>query len=453
MPNVLIVEDDPASREALEEILRVEGFAAESVGTLAEARERVETRPPDLLMIDLCLPDGNGMELVEELEGRPIELLVMTGYASIDTAIDAIRRGAADYLTKPIDVQRLRAVLTGLTRTLDLKNEVGDLRSELRKLGRFGPLIGASPQMNEVYDLITKVAPTDVTVFIHGESGTGKELVAQAIHRLSRRRRAPFLPLNCGAMSPTLIESELFGHERGSFTGAERSHKGYFERANGGTLLLDEITEMPIELQVKLLRVLETGVMMRLGGEKPLEVDVRVLAATNRIPSEAVKEGKLREDLLYRLNVFPIYLPPLRERGEDIGLLTTRFLEELNREQGRNVRVSPDSLALMRRYSWPGNIRELKNLVHRAFILAAEEITPDCLPVDLHRDSPGLSPIAAPEGTPTLQVRVGESVDQAERRLVLATLEFCQGNKQKAAEILGISLKTLYNRINRYRSQ
>ena len=262
------------------------------------------------------------------------ETVLITGQASVETAVEALRRGVADYLTKPVDFARVKTVLANVSRTRELKEEIGGLRGELRKLGRFGALIGAAPAMQKVYDLIGKVAPTDATVLITGETGTGKEVVAQTIHQLSRRSREPFLPLNCGAVSPNLIESELFGHERGSFTGADRIHKGYFERANRGTLFLDEVTEMPLELQVKLLRVLETSEVMRLGGTEAIKVDVRVIAATNRQPEEAVATGKLREDLLYRLNVFPIHLPTLWDRREDVELLADHFLALLNKEEG-----------------------------------------------------------------------------------------------------------------------
>jgi DNA-binding NtrC family response regulator len=293
--------------------------------------------------------------------------------------------------------------------------------------------------MQRVYDMISKVAPTDATVLLLGETGTGKELMAETIHGLSRRHKEPFLPINCGAVSPNLIESELFGHERGSFTGADRQHKGYFERANRGTLFLDEITEMPPELQVKLLRVLETGKVTRIGGNEAFSVDVRVIAATNRRPEEAVAKGKLREDLHYRLNVFPIGLPPLRDRREDVELLAQHFLASLNKEHDTAKEFTRPAVNRLKSHNWPGNVRELKNLVHRAFILADEHIGLDALPLGV-QESSGSS----------LNVKVGTSLGEAERRLILATLEDCEGDKKKAAEVLGISLKTLYNRLNLY---
>jgi two-component system response regulator AtoC len=297
--------------------------------------------------------------------------------------------------------------------------------------------------MQRVYDLIAKVAPTDATIFITGETGTGKELVAQTVHQQSRRHREPFRPVNCGAVSPSLIESELFGHERGSFTGAERVHRGYFEQANRGTLFLDEITEMPQELQVKLLRVLETGAVRRIGGTEAIQVDARVIAATNRRPEEAVAVGKLREDLLYRLNVFPITLPPLRDRGEDVSLLAEHFLAGFNRQEGTTKSFSPDSLDRLKRHRWPGNVRELRNSIHRSFILAEDRIDVNDLP----------APVRSVEGSPsTVALKVGVSLAEAQRRLIVATLESCSSDKKRAAEILGISLKTLYNRLNEYRA-
>ena len=291
----------------------------------------------------------------------------------METAVEALRRGVADYLTKPVDFARVKMVLANLTRTRELKEEIGSLRGELRSLGRFGLLIGASRAMQGVYDLIAKVARTDATVLLTGETGTGKEVVAQTIHRLSRRHKEPFVAVNCGAVSATLIESELFGHERGSFTGADRTHKGVFEQAHRGTLFLDEITEMPVELQVRLLRVLETGTLTRVGGTETLRVDVRVIAATNRRREEAVAAGTLREDLLYRLNVFPIALPPLREREDDVELLAKHFLAELNRAEGAGKQLTRAALARLRAHAWPGNVRELRNVVQRAFIVAEDD--------------------------------------------------------------------------------
>jgi len=442
MPLALLVDDDGNFVAGLAEVVGREGFVTKTAGSLKEAKAEIAKAMPDVLLVDLHLPDGSGLELFKELEGSPaIEIVLITGQATVDTAVEAMRRGASDYLVKPVDFARVKLVLAAVSRTRELKEEIGNLRGELRKLGRFGPLIGSSPAMQRAYDLIARVAQTEATVLITGETGTGKELAAETIHSLSRRHKEAFLPINCGAVSPNLIESELFGHERGSFTGADRMHKGYFERAHRGTLFLDEITEMPSELQVKLLRVLETGKVTRIGGNENIAVDVRVIAATNRRPEEAVSRGKLREDLLYRLNVFPIQLPALRDRREDVELLAEHFLQQLNKEQDAHKEFTRPALNRLKSHNWPGNVRELKNLVHRAFILAEEHIGLDSLPLGV-QESAGSS----------LNVKVGTSLGEAERRLILATLEDCEGDKKKAAEILGISLKTLYNRLNEYKS-
>jgi len=440
MPHALIVDDDLSFQLAFAEVVQREGFTIATAPSLKEAREELAKNPPHVLFLDLNLPDGSGMDLLEDLDGHP-ETVLITGQASVQTAVEALRRGVSDYLTKPVDFARVKMVLGNVARTRELKEEIGSLRGELRKLGRFGPLIGASPLMQKVYDLVGRVARTDATVLITGETGTGKEMVAQTIHLLSRRSHAAFLPLNCGAVSPTLIESELFGHERGSFTGADRVHKGFFERADGGTLFLDEVTETPMELQVKLLRVLETAAVTRVGGTESINVDVRVVAATNRQPEEAVAAGKLREDLLYRLNVFPIHLPTLWERKEDIDLLAEHFLGLLNKQEGTSKELTRAALERLRTHRWPGNVRELRNVVQRAFILAEQDVGLDALPLGVHEPAEGSS----------LQMKVGTSVAEMERRLILATLEHFDGNKKKAAEILKIGLKTLYNRINQYK--
>jgi DNA-binding NtrC family response regulator len=298
--------------------------------------------------------------------------------------------------------------------------------------------------MKEVYDHISRVAPTSATVLIVGESGTGKELVARMLHDLSRRWDGPYVALNCSAMSPSLIESELFGHERGSFTGAERRHHGVFERSMGGTLFLDEVTEMPIELQVKLLRVLETGTFTRIGGEVPLSVDVRFIAATNRLPEEAVKQGKLREDLYYRLKVFQLSLRRLRDRAEDVPMLAEHFLAQTEALEGPHKQFTSEALALLAAYSWPGNVRELKNAVYSAYILAGSEITVACLPSEIS------TPVETLVPEHYIPVNIGMTAAEAERRLIVATLAHFEGSKCRAAETLGISLKTLYNRLQEY---
>jgi len=327
MAHALVVDDDPNFLSALAELIEGQGFITETASTIRDARSLLVQRPPDVALVDLYLPDGSGIDLLAGLgPGVPTRLVLMTGAADVESAIQALRLGASDYLTKPLDIGRLKQVMADLA-AAGVAAEAAEADggpasgavAAIEEVSRLGLLLGTSPPMQELAEMLSRVAPTDASVLLIGESGAGKDLAAQAVHLLSRRSKAPFLPINCGAISPTLIESELFGHESGSFTGAERRHKGYFERAHKGTLFLDEVTEMPIELQVKLLRVLETGQVMRIGGDSPVDVDTRVVAATNRDPHKAVREGKMREDLLYRLQVFPIDMPPLRERGMSIG--------------------------------------------------------------------------------------------------------------------------------------
>jgi DNA-binding NtrC family response regulator len=443
MPHALIVDDDPNTRQALAEVIRDDGLTCVTAGDLREARIQIVRQMPDVVFTDLKLPDGSGVDLFEDLDPSGVEVIVITGHATVESAVNALKMGATDYLVKPINLQRVKAIVNRIPRAGDLKAEIGNLRGELRRMGRFGLMLGNSTAMQEVYDQISRVAPTAASVLLVGESGTGKELAAQTVHELSLRRKHPFVAVNCGAISPNLIESEMFGHERGSFTGADRQHKGYFERANGGTLFLDEITEMPIELQVKLLRVLETGVFMRVGTTKEIETDVRLVAATNRDPEEAVLDGKLRLDLYHRLNVFPLHLPPLRDRGKDVELLAQGFLDDLNQRYSTNKTFPPESREALAAYGWPGNVRELKNYVQRAYIMAgAESINTAAVPlqISLSKPSPGTS-VTIPFGT---------SLAEADKQLILATLEQCGGVKTRAAEILGISLKTLYNRLVEY---
>jgi two-component system response regulator AtoC len=453
MPHVLIVDDEANAAAMLATALAAEGYTTSQAASLREARQQLLISPADAILLDLHLPDGSGLDLFAEtdLRGRA-EIVLITGRASVETSVQALRVGAADYLTKPVNLAQLKRVLSRLAQPGDLHAEISDLQRTCPDSGQFGRLWGRSSAMQKVYDQIARVAPTVVNVLIVGESGTGKELVAQTVHELSRRRSQPFLAVNCGAISPQLIESELFGHEKGSFTGAMRQHRGFFERAHGGTLFLDEITEMPLDLQVKLLRVLETGSFMRVGSDEVLETDVRIVAATNRQPMEAVQQGKLREDLYYRLNVFQIGLPPLRERLEDIDLLAGFFLETLNRFDGVTRHWRPAALQALRQYSWPGNVRELRNVVQRAAIMNdGAWIEHVQLPDQEGARSMFEFDVSATVASPSLlKIRVGTSIAEVERQLIMATLEQCSGVKERTADVLGISLKTLYNRLREY---
>lgn len=435
MPYLLVIEDENETRHLIAEIAEEEGYDVDQAADIRQARILIERRPPDVILLDMHLPDGDGMELWKDLKLPTTEVVFVTGHSTVDSAVEAFRCGALDYLQKPVSLGRLKSILA------EIKGAAHS-RPESAAGKYFEKIIGKSAAIQTLRGHIEKVAPTSATVLLVGESGTGKELAAEAIHLASARHAKPFMPVNCGAISPNLIESELFGHEKGSFTGADRRHKGYFERASGGTLFLDEITEMSMELQVRLLRVLETGRFMRVGTHTEIEADVRVVAATNRNPEQAVQEGVLREDLYHRLSVFPIQLPPLREREDDVLQLAQHFLDELNASEKTAKRFSPEALSAMRKYQWPGNVRELRNFVYRSYILADEVIKGDFNAFDLVEKNPNQGP--------EILVPVGVPLADANRQLILATLKQCGGVKKLAAETLGISIKTLYNRLEEY---
>ena len=481
MTHALIVDDDIDSVATLQELIASEKFTVSVAHTLRDARRHIALQQPDVVLLDLQLPDGNGMELFSDPQlVANSEVVLITGHASLDTSIQALRLGAADYIVKPINITQLQGVLSRVMKPAALQAEVADLNANLAHSGHFGLLWGRTPAMQRIYEQISRVAGTSVSVFINGESGTGKELVAQTVHDLSRRRKKPFLAVNCGAISPNLIESEIFGHEKGAFTGADKQHEGFFERASGGTLFLDELTEMPLELQVKLLRVLETGRFMRVGSTTTLDADVRVIAASNRPLLQAVQAGKLREDLLYRLNVFPIEMPPLRDRLDDVPLLADHFLKGIAAKEGKNKRFTPRALQQLQTYHWPGNVRELRNAVQRAYVMAAADVIdeqwlprPDPsqeAPVStlaatsgtFAAVSPGLSaaapvaataPVPAESSGPSVVMPLGSSMAQVEKAFILATLQHYKHHKEQTAAVLGISLKTLYNRLKEYAAE
>ncbi|MEH3087147.1 MAG: sigma-54 dependent transcriptional regulator [Xylophilus ampelinus] len=444
---VLIVDDQVDAAEMLAALVSAEGHRVVVAHSLEDARRRIALEAPALVLLDLHLPDGSGLSLFgEESLLANSEVVLITGHATLETSIDALRLGVSDYLIKPISRQQIRGVLSRVMRPSALESELEDWRALVERTGRFGHLIGRSEPMLHVYRQIARVASTAVTVFVTGESGSGKELVAQTVHDYSRRRGQPFLAVNCGAISPNLMESEIFGHEKGSFTGAERQHQGFFERAHGGTLFLDEITEMPLELQVKLLRVLETGTFMRVGSTLVRQTDVRIIAATNRDPLQMVRNDRLREDLLYRLNVFPIAMPPLRDRLEDLDLLCAHFLEHIGHREGRFKRLDAAARAKLDRYRWPGNVRELRNVLQRVYVMSeGDVITPEWLPVN----PPGSAAAAAGEAGRGFQVEPGTPLADVEQQLILRTLRH-YGNKERTAAALGMSLKTLYNKLKAY---
>ena len=453
---LLVVEDEGDLASALADHLAAQGHAVDLAADLATAADALAGVDYDLLLLDLHLPDGSGLSLFsEELLLNNVQVALVTGHATLETSIQALRLGAADYLVKPVNRDQLRGVLKRLVSPRKLVAELQSWRDQLAQEGRFGHLVGSSAPMQRVYQQIERVAATSVTVFIVGESGTGKELVAQTVHDLSRRRTQAFLGVNCGAISPHLMESEIFGHEKGSFTGADRQHQGFFERAQGGTLFLDEVTEMPLELQVKLLRVLETGTFMRVGSGVARSTDVRIIAATNRDPLAAVASGALREDLLYRLNVFPIALPPLREHPEDIELLCSHFLHDIAKKEGTPRQLTAAALHKLHAYRWPGNVRELRNAMQRAYVMAEGEwITDEWLPTNGPEDAAsgqdGARGAGAGSSSPGTSVAPGTSLAAAEQQLILRTLRHFDNHKERTAAALGISLKTLYNKLKGY---
>ena len=444
---VLIVEDDASARVGLEQLVKSWGFLAESASDGEEALAKVTSFRPAIVITDLVMPRMDGLALLRALQeqGADATTLLLTAQGTVETAVAAMKEGAYDYLTKPIDIQRLKILLDKIVERLETMREVKALRRQLRDHGTFGSLIGNGPEMRKVYQVIEQAAPTSASVLIAGESGTGKELVARTIHQLSPRASFPFVAINCAAIPETLLESEIFGHEKGAFTGAAERRQGCFELADRGTLFLDEIGEMTPATQVKLLRVLQERSFRRLGGRSEQSVDVRVLAATNLDPAEAVKQGKLREDLFYRLNVFSFRLPPLRERKEDLPLLVQAFINEFSERNHKSVAgVDHEAMRLLEQHSWPGNVRELRNVMERATILAPGPfVEPKHLPPTMVEQPAS--------GRPHVALGPGVTVEEAERQLILMTLAHTRDNKTRAAEILGISLKTLHNKLNKLR--
>ena len=445
---VLIVDDDDATRAGLAELVRTWGFVTDAAANGEEALKLITSFRPAIVVTDMVMPRMDGLSLLKALkdDADQLKVILLTAQGSVETAVEALKDGAADYLTKPVDTQKLRLLLESISELNAQKRENEALRRQLRDKGSFGSIVGNSPKMRKIYQIIEQASPTPASVLIIGESGTGKELVAQTIHQLSPRAEAPFVAINCAAIPETLLESEIFGHERGSFTGAIERRAGCFELADRGTLFLDEIAEMVPVTQVKLLRVLQERRFRRLGGRVEQEVDVRVIAATNVDPIDAIRDGKLRDDLYYRLNVFTIELPPLRDRKDDLPLIIQAFLDEFNVRDRRHVKaVTPEAMRMLELYDWPGNVRELRNVIERATILARGDfIEPGHLPRF------GAAPRAM-EPAPATGVTIapGMTVDEAERKLIIATLEASGNNKTRAAEMLGISLKTLHNKLNR----
>jgi DNA-binding NtrC family response regulator len=447
---VLIVEDEENERSGLAELVSAWGYRTETARDGLEGLEKVAAWSPAVVLTDLSMPRMDGLELLERLQGQPggPKVILITGKGDVEIAVGAMKSGAFHFIEKPLDSAKLRAILQNASQLRGAENESEALKRELRDKGALGRLVGKSRPMQETFRLIEMVAPSTASVLITGESGTGKELVARTVHQLSPRKKGPFVAINCAAIPETLIESEIFGHEKGAFTGALERRVGCFELAEGGTLLLDEIGEMPIATQAKLLRVLEDHKLRRLGSKVETSVDVRVLAATNKVPEEAVAKGQLRNDLYYRLNVFTLHMPPLREHKEDIEDLAQTLLVEMSEKHGRKVLdISAAVQQAFQQYQWPGNVRELRNVLERAVIVCdASAIEPRHLPPGFGQAAPPTSAVD-PNG---VRLGVGTTVEEAEKMLILKTLEATNNNKTRAAEILGISLKTLHNKLKEY---
>ncbi len=446
----MIVEDEENERTGLAELITAWGYRTETAGDGLEALDKVAVWSPSIIVTDLKMPRMDGMQLLEQIAAQPQEMAVvlLTAQGNVDIAVTAMKLGAYDFIEKPVNPARLRNILQNAARQQGTERELEVTRRKLRDTGVLGSLVGSSKKMQEVYRLIEMVAPSTASVLITGESGTGKEMVARTIHELSPRKSKPFVAINCAAIPESLIESEIFGHEKGAFTGALERRTGCFELAEGGTLLLDEIGEMPVATQAKLLRVLEDRKLRRLGSKVETVVDVRVLAATNKVPEEAVASGQLRNDLYYRLNVFNIHMAPLREHKEDIPELVDHLIREMSAKHGRSiVAVSDESMRLFQNYAWPGNVRELRNTLERAVIVCEGGV------IEVKHLPPGFgstAPRPPVQEANAVRLSVGTTVGEAERLLILKTLEATSNNKTRAAEVLGISLKTLHNKLKEY---
>jgi len=446
---VLIVDDEESARQGLCELLASWGYETAMAADGLEALDRISEFSPQVIITDIIMPRLDGFQLLSHIreEYPSAAVIMLTGQGSIDAAIRSVKdEGAFYYFEKPIDTRKLQLVLKRAAEYSSARRENELLRRQLHQYGAFGDMVGNSQAMREIYTLIEQVAPSSASVIITGESGTGKEMVARTIHKLSPRADQPFIAINCAAVPETLMESELFGHERGAFTGASERRMGCFELADKGTLLLDEIAEMPFVLQAKLLRVLEDKSVRRLGASRETNVDVRVIAATNKDPAKAVQAGTLREDLLYRLNVITIKLPPLRERRDDVPLLAQYLVNELSRRHNRTaLLISPRAMDVMAGYHWPGNVRELRNCIERAVVICTgEQIEERHLPPNITSQEPS-APVDA------LTIPIGIPLDEVEKRVILSTLARTEYNKTRAAEVLRISLKTLHNKLKAYR--
>jgi len=452
---ILVADDEHIIRLVLNESLKKEGYEVDEASNGEEALLKVRNERYDLVILDVKMPKLDGIEALKQIRkiDPNIPVVMITAYGNTQVAMKAIKEGAFDYFTKPFDVSEIRIVVKRALEKRRLENQIDRLETQLLNDHRFDRIIGTSTKMQEVFALIRKVTNNDVTVLICGESGTGKELVAQAVHYNSYRSRKPFVKVSCVAIPETLLESEMFGHERGAFTGAHQMKPGKFELAQGGTLFLDEIGDMPLSLQVKLLRVIQERELERIGGTKTIKVDIRLVACTNKNLAEAVKEGVFREDLYFRINVLPIYLPPLRERVDDIPLLIQHFIKYYNQKLGKQVKkASPGVLKILTEYSWPGNVRELENLIQRAIVLSSgEKLMPEHLPPNIHSEPilPDISALTDDFSKP-MPERIQAITDKLEAQMIRAALQKMNFRRQETADLLGISRKSLHNKMQKY---
>jgi DNA-binding NtrC family response regulator len=453
MAHILVIDDTEMMRDSLEATLARAGHEITVCASAVEGLEKISGHSFDMIITDLKMPQMDGLRFLDELrkKGAEIPVIVMTAYASIKTAVDAMRKGAFDYIQKPFDADEIMLLVERTLKHHQLAKENEAFRTNARDWQRGRQLIGNSSAMQEVMEQVKLVAQSSATVLITGDSGTGKEMIARAIHAHSPRSEKPLLCVNCAALSHTLLESELFGHEKGAFTGADRMRKGRFELADGGTLLLDEISEMDMPLQAKLLRVLQEREFERVGSSVTRQVDVRSIATTNRDLQEMIEEGKFREDLYYRLNVVPIHLPPLTERSaDDLEVLSEYFLRRCADRDGRSVRImSKSAMALLKSYSWPGNVRELENLMERISILGTDEVITD----DAIRAALNVGQSAARAQKSNLNMEDNMSLENMERKLIVQTLAKFGGHRQKTAQSLGIGIRTLGMKIKRWNLQ
>jgi DNA-binding NtrC family response regulator len=450
MRRVLIVDDEPGVRESLRMVLK-DGYETTAAASGKEALDVLQASPFDVVLLDIVMPGMDGLQLLEEIRGRrsSIPVVMLTATKTVKTAVGAMKLGAFDYVTKPFDVDELRMILDRATQNAALVREVEELRTEVGKRYQLDNIVGRSAPMQEVFRTVLTVAPLKTTILITGESGTGKELVAKAIHYNSPRARRPLVALNCAAISENLLESELFGHEKGAFTDAVQKKLGQFEMAHEGTLFLDEIGEMGLALQAKLLRVLEHGEFLRVGGQKPVQVDVRIIAATNRNLAEAIKDGSFRTDLYYRLNVVSLHLPALRERRDDLMLLIRRFTEIKSRDMGIAEKTfKPEAIDALLRYPWPGNVRELENLIERLLVLCdGQTIGVDDLPEQVRRSEP--TPTSIKEQVLAGRKSLGDAVDDFERDIIVEALLNTDFNQTRAADMLGTTRRILKYRMDK----